>query len=65
MSQEAFLVMNDMPVEPEDAIATVRDEELRKILHELQSCSTTDEFSNLVQLKSDAIAGLGYSEVYT
>ena len=36
-----------------------------KILHELQSCSTSDEFSNLVQLKSDVIAGLGYSKVYT
>lgn len=64
LSQEAFLVINDMPVKPEDAIAAVSDEELRRILHELQSCSTSDEFSNLVQLKSDVIAGLGYSKVY-
>lgn len=65
MSQEAFLVMNYVPVEPEDAIAAVSDEKLRKILHELQSYSTSDEFSNLVQLKSDVIAQLGYSKVYT
>ena len=58
-------MMNYVPVEPEDAIAAVSDEKLRKILHELQSYSTSDEFSNLVQLKSDVIAQLGYSKVYT
>lgn len=35
------------------------------ILPGLQSCPTSDEFSNLVQLKSDVIAELGYSKVYT
>lgn len=42
LSQEAFLVMNDMPVNPEDAIAAVSDERF------FTNCSPAQPVMNLL-----------------
>lgn len=56
--------MNELKSKPKDVIAAANNEELKKILYEVQSCSTSDEFNTLIQLKADAIAAHGCSKIY-
>ena len=65
LSQEAFSVMKDLPVKNEDAINTVSDEELKKVLQDLRSYSINDDFKAVVQNESDVIAKHGYSKIYS
>lgn len=57
--------MSNLQANREDAIAAVKDEELKTVLTDLQSCSSSVEFTALVEKKADAIAGCGYSQIYT
>lgn len=65
LSQEGFSVLSDFQMKPEDEIAAVNYEELKTVLKDLQSCSSSADFSALVQMKADVIAGHGYSQIYT
>ena len=65
LSREGFSVMSNLQANCEDAIAAVKDEELKTVLTDLQSCSSSAEFTALVEEKADVIAGCGYSQMYT
>ena len=63
LSQEGFSVMTNLQANCEDAIAAVKDEELKTVLTDLQSCSSSAEFTALVEKRADVIAGCGYSQI--
>ena len=65
LSREGFSVMSNLQANCEGAIAAVKDEELKTVLTDLQSCSSSAEFTALVEKKADVIAGCGYSQIYT
>ena len=54
-----------MQANSEDAIAAVKDEQLKTVLTDLQSCSSSSELTALVEKKVDVIAGCGYAQIYT
>ena len=62
LAKEAFLIMKGYSVSFNVAIEAVRDEELKAVLKDVDSCSSQEDFNNL---KCDVIARYGYSRIYT
>lgn len=65
LAEEAFRIVKDCSVSFNVAIEAVGDEELKAVLKDLDSCSTPEDFNDLIQSKSDVVARYGYSRIYT
>jgi len=64
LSSEAFKVMKDLPSSSTNAIQAISDEKLQKVLQDLESCSTPDDFERFKVNNADAVAEYGYNKIY-